>query len=58
MREEGLKRQEVADLMGIQPNTVKEHMAKALKSIRAYCVAHLDLYIQALCIILPLMNRR
>jgi RNA polymerase sigma-70 factor (family 1) len=58
MREEGMKRQEVADLMGIQPNTVKEHMAKALRSIRAYCVANLDLYIQALCIILPLMDRK
>lgn len=58
MREEGLKRQEVADLMGIQPNTVKEHMAKALKSIRAYCVSHLDLFIQGLSIILPLMNRK
>jgi RNA polymerase sigma-70 factor (ECF subfamily) len=58
MREEGMKRNEVAEKLGIQPNTVKEHMAKALKSIRAYCVANLDLYIQALCIILPLMNRK
>lgn len=58
MREEGLKRNEVAEKLGIQPNTVKEHMAKALKAVRAYCVANLDLYIQALCIIIPLMNRK
>jgi RNA polymerase sigma-70 factor (family 1) len=57
-REEGLKRHEVAERLGIQPNTVKEHMGKALKNIRAYCVAKLDLYIQAFCILLSLMNGR
>jgi RNA polymerase sigma-70 factor (family 1) len=40
---EGLKRNEVASRLQIQPNTVKEHLMKAMKSIRAHCVTRLDL---------------
>lgn len=35
-REEGLTREEVASLMGIAPNTVKNHLAAAVRSIRDY----------------------
>lgn len=34
----GLKREEVAEQLQIQPNTVKEHLAKAIKHIRAYFI--------------------
>lgn len=36
---EGLSREQSAHVMHIQPETVKAHLAKALKSIRAYCKA-------------------
>jgi len=42
-REEGLKREEIAAQMGISPETVKTHLAQALKHIRAFCLARLDL---------------
>jgi RNA polymerase sigma-70 factor, Bacteroides expansion family 1 len=35
--EQGLKREEVSRAMGISPETVKTHIAQAMRSIRAYC---------------------
>lgn len=35
-RQEGLSRQEIAQQLNLSPNTVKNHMAAALKSIRAF----------------------
>lgn len=35
VREEGLSRTEIADQLKISPNTVKNHLATALKSIRS-----------------------
>lgn len=35
-KEEGLKREEVARIMQIKPDTVKEHLAMAVKHIRAW----------------------
>ncbi len=40
---DGLKRGEVADLLNIQPETIKSHLAHAMKSIRSYCLLHLDM---------------
>ncbi|MGN6339808.1 MAG: RNA polymerase sigma factor [Ginsengibacter sp.] len=37
-----LKRGEVAKLLQIQPETVKFHLAQAMKNIRAYCMLHLS----------------
>jgi RNA polymerase sigma-70 factor (ECF subfamily) len=37
-----LKRGEVAELLQIQPETVKFHLAQAMKNIRAYCMLHLS----------------
>jgi RNA polymerase sigma-70 factor (ECF subfamily) len=37
---EGLKRDEIAARLGIQPETVKDHLAKGARTIRAYFVAH------------------
>lgn len=40
-KEEGLKREEIAEKMGISPETVKIHLSHAMKSIRAYCMGKL-----------------
>lgn len=45
MKEQGLKREQVAELLKISPQTVKQHLAQAMRSIRAFCVARLDIYI-------------
>ena len=42
MKEGDLKRGEVAQLLQIQPETVKFHLAQAMKNIRAYCMLHLN----------------
>jgi len=39
MRQEGLSRQETAQTLNIDPNTVKTHMSRALKSLRAWYIA-------------------
>jgi RNA polymerase sigma-70 factor (ECF subfamily) len=45
MKEQGLKRDQVAEQLSISPQTVKVHLAQAMRSIRAFCIARLDLYI-------------
>jgi RNA polymerase sigma-70 factor (family 1) len=45
MKEQGLKREEVAEQLQLSPQTVKVHLAQAMRSVRAFCVARLDLYI-------------
>lgn len=42
MKEGDLKRGEVAELLQIQPETVKFHLAQAMKNIRTYCMLHLN----------------
>lgn len=42
IKEEELKRGEVAEILQIQPETVKFHLAQAMKNIRAYCMLHLN----------------
>lgn len=44
-REQGLKREEAARLMDIAPETVKAHLAKASRFIRAYCLSRLGLFV-------------
>ena len=41
VKEQGLTRDQVAKEMQIQPETVKFHLAQAMKNIRAYCMLHL-----------------
>lgn len=41
VKENGLKRDEVAHIMNVAPDTIKFHLAQAMKSIRAYCAMHL-----------------
>lgn len=42
VREEGCRKEEAAKILGISPNTVKIHLKEALRSIRAYFMAHTD----------------
>ena len=42
MKEKGYKRNEVADELQLSSETVKTHLAQAMRSIRAYCLAHID----------------
>lgn len=44
MKVQGLKRDETATLMRIHPETVKSHLAQAIKSVRSYCLMHLNLF--------------
>ena len=43
IKEQGLKREETADFLHLQPETVKFHLAQAMKNIRSFCALHLDL---------------
>jgi RNA polymerase sigma-70 factor (family 1) len=42
-REQGLKLTEIAAALDLSHNTVREHMSKALKSIRTYLLRHLEI---------------
>ena len=42
VKEKGYKRNEVADELGLSAETVKTHLAQAMRTIRAYCLAHVD----------------
>ncbi len=42
---QGLKREETADMLHVHPETVKSHLAQAMKSIRNYCLMHLQLFV-------------
>lgn len=52
IKQEELERTEVAKILGIRPETVKFHLAQAMKNIRAFCLLYLNLFI-ALIIFLP-----
>ncbi|HEX2535500.1 MAG TPA: sigma-70 family RNA polymerase sigma factor [Chitinophagaceae bacterium] len=56
IREKGLRRSEVAELLNLQPDTVKFHLAKAMKNVWQYCQLHLHLFIGfVLAQMLPLL---
>lgn len=38
----GMKKEEVASQLNLSTETVKSHLSKAIKNIRAYCMAHMD----------------
>lgn len=42
MKEKGLKRHEVAAELRLSEETVKTHLAQAMRAIRAYCLSHID----------------
>jgi RNA polymerase sigma-70 factor (ECF subfamily) len=45
MKEKGLRREEVAEILHVSPETVKTNLEIATKRVRAFCLAHLDLSI-------------
>ena len=38
----GMKKEEVASQLNLSTETVKSHLSKAIKNIRAYCLSHMD----------------
>ncbi|MFT4018075.1 MAG: sigma-70 family RNA polymerase sigma factor [Agriterribacter sp.] len=42
IKERGMKKEEVASQLNLSTETVKAHLSKAMKSIRAYYLAHMD----------------
>ncbi len=53
IKEQGLRRDEVSDQLQIQPETVKYHLAQAMKNIRAFCLLHLTVFIGVLVCVFP-----
>ncbi|MDP4130451.1 MAG: sigma-70 family RNA polymerase sigma factor [Bacteroidota bacterium] len=50
IKEKELKRDQVAARLHLDPETVKSHLAQAMRNIRAYCLTHLDLFLLFLLI--------
>jgi RNA polymerase sigma-70 factor (family 1) len=51
IKKEGLKREEAAAALHLSPETVKTHLAQAMRSIRTYCLSHLDISIALIILI-------
>jgi RNA polymerase sigma-70 factor (family 1) len=51
IKKEGLKREEAAEALRLSPETVKTHLAQAMRSIRTYCLARLDVSIALIVLI-------
>jgi RNA polymerase sigma-70 factor (family 1) len=51
IKKEGLKREEAAAALHLSPETVKTHLAQAMRSIRTYCLARLDISIALIVLI-------
>jgi RNA polymerase sigma-70 factor (ECF subfamily) len=45
IKEEGLKREKVAHMLHLHPETVKFHLAQAVKNIRAFCRIYISTFI-------------
>lgn len=43
IKERGLKQKEAAAFLHLKPDTVKFHLAEAMKNIRSFCTLHLDM---------------
>ena len=43
IKEHGLKREEAAVVLHLKPETIKFHLAEAMKNIRSFCIRHLDM---------------
>lgn len=52
MKEENLKREAVAEILNLKPETIKFHLAQAMKNIRSFCTVHLKTMAGALLIFL------
>ena len=56
IKERDLKRDEVAHQLHIQPETVKYHLAQAMKNIRTFCMLHLDIFIGFIIVLFPFLQ--
>lgn len=56
IKEQGLKRDEVANVLQLSPETVKFHLSQAVKSIRSFCVRNIEMLIGFLFGILTFEN--
>lgn len=52
IREQGLKREEVADLLQLQPETVKFYLARATRKVRSFCLSRLHTLLSLLLLLL------
>lgn len=52
MKEQGMKRHEVAAALQVSEETVKTHLAQAMRAIRAYCLTHIDTLLPMLVLLL------
>lgn len=48
IKEGGLKREEAASVLNLKPETIKFHLAEAMKNIRSFCMLHLDMILLVL----------
>jgi RNA polymerase sigma-70 factor (family 1) len=55
IREQKLKREEVANLLHVRPETVKFHLAQAMKNIRAFFALHLGTFLGFIVFASPLI---
>lgn len=51
IKEQGLKREEAAVYLRLHPETVKSHLAQAMKNIRNFCMLHLQVFIGIMIIL-------
>ena len=51
IKEQDLKRETVANILQIQPETVKFHLAQAMKNIRSFCMIHLKIFMGILILL-------
>ena len=58
VKDQGYKRDEVADQLHIQPETVKFHLAQAMKNIRAFCMMHLSLFLGVIIFLRDFLPKR
>lgn len=42
IKERGLKREEAASVLDVKPETIKFHLAEAMKNIRSFCTPHME----------------
>ncbi len=43
IKEQGMKRGEVAQLLKIHPETIKSHLAQAMRNIKSFCTLHFNM---------------
>jgi RNA polymerase sigma-70 factor (family 1) len=43
IKEKGYTRDKVAEMLNLSPDTVKTHLAQAMRNIRAFCIANMEL---------------